>query len=217
MLSKYESIIRPIKPVRPGKSTKNRCRGCDGSTWGTWEDIKHTTKCKTHAWLTWSSILIPVLSFIWRMTQTQYLNWTLRNACIDSHLNTKCATLKCTHMSQCRPAGASRHHARPLTQACRSQELCIWKWWWWLLRSIIVDIMMSFDALAIVVGIGDGEKRIQSGFRSDFRQECRAAIVCFSRDSEQSLNWHNNATSQIHFKFPQKQTTIDLWWWCGWL
>ena len=35
VLSKYESIIRPIKPVRPGKSTKNRCKGCDGSKCGT--------------------------------------------------------------------------------------------------------------------------------------------------------------------------------------
>ena len=38
VLSKYESIIRPIKPVRPGNFMKNRCNGCDGSTWDTWEE-----------------------------------------------------------------------------------------------------------------------------------------------------------------------------------
>ena len=43
---------------------------------------------------------------------------------------------------------------------------------------------------------------IQSSFRSDFAQECRAAIVCFSRYSEQSLNRHINAILLIDFKFP---------------
>ena len=48
VLSKYESIIRPINPVRPGKSTKNRCRGCDGSNCGTWEQETRPHVHKTH-------------------------------------------------------------------------------------------------------------------------------------------------------------------------
>ena len=48
---------------------------------------------------------------------------------------------------------------------------------------------------------------IQSGFRSDFAQECRAALVRFSRDSEKSLNRHVNAIFLIDFTFPAE--TVD--------
>ena len=45
-------------------------------------------------------------------------------------------------------------------------------------------------------------------FSSDFRQECRAAIVWFSRDSEQSLNRHINVIL-IDFTFPAE--TFNHW------
>ena len=117
VLSKYESIIRPIKPVRPGKSTKNRWRGCDGSTWGTWEDRKHDQRSNvkfTHIIIRIMSVLILMLSLIILMSQTQYLHWTRINSYIDSQRNINCRTHKCTYICHRRPAGASRQHARPL-------------------------------------------------------------------------------------------------------